>query len=622
MPQRPRKFQRTSKACDFCHRRSIKCTKLRGLLERCQNCADFDIPCTYERPSRRRGGNRRAPEERHEPRSRPIGEVGVATTPSRPVHSADALQSGVNPRLSTAVYNSWATAGQEYSSDPLLNPWKALAITCQSVVLDLAQVYFEIVYPIFPLFHRPSFLRALHNKMHLEDQGLFASTMAMCSLASARARDGALYSNRRSPSQLSHPPPEVFWTAAAESIPRNLAAARGIEYMRACAILSITAIQNGQIRDMHQYLGHYHTLSIMEGLHDEKSWPNDLSTVEVEIRRRLFWSMYTLDVYSATVWGGMVRFKEIQSNVRYPREINDDLLDFENKSQISADCTTPTSNTYEHSVWMRGWNFTTDLYRILEHAIDGQRQTLRGENESPWSLFRPSPVPGHLIMEHVHSMFSALPSQLRLTGPVTGDPENDIVGFQSANIQATLQLLNMVLSSNEVQGIEEKCEVAGNVLSVFTKVPIEYLKAISSPLLYHLGGIGFILGSVMEGSLSEASYQRVRKLLLDMAALLYQMESALTRSTGASERLKTQVKRIDEYMDKARHASMHSGLAEIGQSQHFEGYVQPTAVQSADFDDPLACFELPSDLLDDWPWSSGAGSLGGMFPMALAKTDN
>lgn len=31
--------------------------------------------------------------------------------------------------------------------------------------------------------------------------------------------------------------------------------------------------------------------------------------------------------------------------------------------------------------------------------------------------------------------------------------------------------------------------------------------------LHHLGGIGYILGSVMEGSLSEASYQRVRTLL-------------------------------------------------------------------------------------------------------------
>ncbi|GAB1215899.1 hypothetical protein ATERTT37_005097 [Aspergillus terreus] len=327
------------------------------------------------------------------------------------------------------------------------------------------------------------------------------------------AMDGALYSERRSPSQLSHPPPELFWSAATESIPRNLAAARGIEYMRACALLSVAAIQNGQIRDMHQYLGKYHTLNIMEGLYDEKSWPKDLSAVEVEVRRRLFWSMYTLDVYSATVWGGMVRFREIQSNVRYPREVNDDVLDFDNRAQISAISTTPASNSYEPSVWMRGWNFTTDLYRILEHAIDGQRRTLRVENESPWSLFRPDPVPGHLIMKHVQAMFSALPSQLQTTRPVTGDPEHDIVGFQSANIQATLQLLNMVLSPNEDQGIEEKCEVAENVLSVFTKVPIEYLKAISSPLLYHLGGIGIILGSVMEGSLSEVSYQRIRKLL-------------------------------------------------------------------------------------------------------------
>lgn len=182
----------------------------------------------------------------------------------------------------------------------------------------------------------------------------------------------------------------------------------------------------------------------------------------------------------------MVRFREDQSNVRYPREVNDDVLDFENKAQISGDCTTPASDTHENSIWMRGWNFTTDLYRILEHAIDCQRRTLRVENESPWSLFRPNPVPGHLIMQHVHSMFSALPSQLRFTGPVTGDSEHDIVGFQSANIQATLQLLNMFVSSNEDQGIEEKCEVAGNVLSVFTKVPIEYLKAISSPLVCFL----------------------------------------------------------------------------------------------------------------------------------------
>lgn len=111
--------------------------------------------------------------------------------------------------------------------------------------------------------------------------------MAMCALASARARDGALYSSRWCHSQLSNPPSEVFCTAAKESIPRDLAVAKGVEYMRACAILSIVSIQNGQIQDMHQYAGMYHTLSVMGGLHDEKLWPKDLSHVETEVRRRL-----------------------------------------------------------------------------------------------------------------------------------------------------------------------------------------------------------------------------------------------------------------------------------------------------------------------------------------------
>jgi hypothetical protein len=139
----------------------------------------------------------------------------------------------------------------------------------------------------FPLFHRSSFLMRLEKREYLKDRGLFASTMAMCALASARARDGALYSKRWCPSKLANPPSEVFCAAAKESIPRDLAAAKGTEYLRTCAILSIAGIQNGQIQDMQQYAGIYHTLSAMEGLHDEKLWPKDLSPVEVEIRRRM-----------------------------------------------------------------------------------------------------------------------------------------------------------------------------------------------------------------------------------------------------------------------------------------------------------------------------------------------
>ena len=137
---------------------------------------------------------------------------------------------------------------------------------------------------------------------YLHDEGLFASTMAMCALASARARDGALYTMRWDPHQLASPPSEVFCTAAKESIPRDLANARSTEYMRACAILSIASIQHGQIHGMQQYLGIYHTLATMEGLQDEKFWPKDLDPISVEIRRRMVCLASSRCFVSATPW--------------------------------------------------------------------------------------------------------------------------------------------------------------------------------------------------------------------------------------------------------------------------------------------------------------------------------
>lgn len=135
--------------------------------------------------------------------------------------------------------------------------------------------------------------------------------------------------------------------------------------------------------------------------------------------------------------------------------------------------------------WMHGWNFTTDLYRVLEHVVDGTRRRLSAANgtQEVWSLFSPASMSEPVVMERVITMFAALPSQFRETPPITGDISRDLFGFQSANIQATLQLLRMVLLSAEEIGVDKKCDVCGELLSVFSKVPVEYLKAINSPLV-------------------------------------------------------------------------------------------------------------------------------------------
>ncbi len=111
--------------------------------------------------------------------------------------------------------------------------------------------------------------------------------MAVCALASARARDGSLFSARWNPAQLNDPPPEVFYDIAKDSITSDLISMADHNCMRACALLAITNIQSGQIRLMHRNLAQYYAMVAMDGLHDEANWPKDVGIVEVEERRRL-----------------------------------------------------------------------------------------------------------------------------------------------------------------------------------------------------------------------------------------------------------------------------------------------------------------------------------------------
>lgn len=184
MSQRPRKFQRISKAClfplcsspgrprlsaavrdnrsladwtlfagDFCNRRSIKCNKNNGPLAPCQNCADFDVPCTYDRPARRRGARRNA-----SPAGGQSAQPGGPTPAPRDDDatrrlSGSATSTAYQSRPSNASWDGLNGTGAVVLAGPSegasIAPWKAFATACQDTIRDLAQVYFEIVYPMY-----------------------------------------------------------------------------------------------------------------------------------------------------------------------------------------------------------------------------------------------------------------------------------------------------------------------------------------------------------------------------------------------------------------------------------------------------------------------------------------
>lgn len=465
----------------------------------------------------------------------------------------------------------------------------------------------DVVYPIFPLFHGPSLWERVGKKEHLCDRGFFASVMGACALASARARDGALFGDYNFTQIGPERQSEMFYMAASDAICKDLNKAQGLGYLRACGLLAMTAIQYGQIASMHQYLGHFCTLSAMQQFHDEAHWPQNLNMIEKEECRRLYWSMYNLDVLVAVVFNGVMKFQETSANVRYPTELDD--------SDITATACVPGSE----GNWLRGWNFVTDMYRVLEHTIKRVRrnhQTHRNDRIKVTRLFGQERFNDLQVAEGVWSLYTQLPERFRnFAAPYTGGALEDLYGFQAANIQATYQLLRMTLFSVDYnQDVYRKCDIAKELLSSLHSICPRFLTMISTPLVYHLGGIGHILASVMEGSLTEDSYERVRGLLVSMADLLEGLESSLQPTAGASKGLRLQVDKIDRYMRAQRSSSSWASAMldsttttapySQGQRSVYSQHQAPMGQSNVGYSVPGSApqFQLPQEVVGAWPW--------------------
>ena len=103
-----------------------------------------------------------------------------------------------------------------------------------------------------------------------------------------------------------------------------------------------------------------------------------------------------------------------------------------------------------------------------------------------------------------------------------------------------------------------------------------------------------------------------------MVDLLASLETLLTQKAGASERLRALLSRIDEYMSSQRLQEIPLPVADIRQQQQIEW----SAGTQMDFGhgevpemDTQVSFQLPQELLVDWPWpldlTQGFGNFSG-----------
>lgn len=145
-------------AGDFCNKRSIKCSQSEHPLARCQNCVDFDVPCTFDRPAKRRGvkaGTRasgRDPQFVRAPVSHTIPTVAT-TASDRRASGSSTSRSPYRASISADPWSTfnqgWPAAEGDEDDGVLHNSWKAFAIMCDRQIRNLVHVYFEVVYPMY-----------------------------------------------------------------------------------------------------------------------------------------------------------------------------------------------------------------------------------------------------------------------------------------------------------------------------------------------------------------------------------------------------------------------------------------------------------------------------------------
>ncbi|KAK1625245.1 hypothetical protein BDP81DRAFT_328511 [Colletotrichum phormii] len=473
------KRRRITKACDFCHRRGRKCKPVPdggdpasvaspGGTPSCLTCIEHGATCTWNRVAAKRG-------------------VKSKTSPS----------SSVNNNKSHSFDDA---DGDRWFYDESRHGSRAL-------IYRLIVIFFDTVYPVFPFFDEVSLHKEWEATSLSSSRASFARLMAICALSSCHVRDGALF-NPDTPTPLLLEHHEAYMQDAERAIPernRDISSSEAFEYLQVLGTLSLAATQLKDDPLFHECMGRYHTLVAQHTFHFEARWPSHLTYPEKHVRRQFFWSMYRLEVHAALIDDHVVRCPELQCAVAYPQQV-DGLAGI-------VDASGQTEKTrFSHGSWLTGWNYITDLYRVLEHVI------VRMRKDRLKTLDR-GPIQHEPLMPNIDDMLhlvlgkkSNLPPYATSAYPASKDVEANLCGFQVANIACTFQLLRMAAFACHNK-FEDACGAALELVQEITLVPVEYLRAIGYPMLQELAGVAHLLSSFIARQLVDWQYYKLREVM-------------------------------------------------------------------------------------------------------------
>ncbi|KAF4462622.1 C6 transcription factor [Fusarium albosuccineum] len=340
----------------------------------------------------------------------------------------------------------------------------------QAILEKLGKVYIEIIHPSYPFIDEEqvqALCSAIHKDQYKSDYILL---LAMCAVGALAVSEN---SSTDSPvDQILETHHETYFYNAIDCVPFRIRHCRSLNHMSAFGLLALYSLRVGNFSSLHRYLALYHALVALDGLHDELRWPPNLCMKELETRRRLFWCMYRLEIHSACLLGHIVRLPQSQASVTCPAEYG-------------------YQGDYDHS-WIDGWNYTNDLFRLIEQALVKMRSPSTGGSLLPVEVLSTHPSGPMEVLQDLKLRKPAWCILKEGLEDSTGQTQQVV---QTIHITCTESLLSvMILLSSHAPMKEIIAEVEA-LLNEITSFPVDLVKKADTSVVQQLAGIGHLLHS-------------------------------------------------------------------------------------------------------------------------------
>lgn len=181
---------------------------------------------------------------------------------------------------------------------------------------QLINIFFQEWAPLFPVLHRPTFLTLYERYVGDYDSVTDKAEIAQLNLVFGIA---ALSSGTRSSAEL-----ESFegqWKAAVDSIITD----NSMVTLQALILAQMFCVQQGDFTRLQTYKGLSTSLSARLGLHQSQK-RFALGTLTCETRKKVFWTLYTVDSFTAVALGLPKHLKDEDVHCEYPVDADDEYV--------------------------------------------------------------------------------------------------------------------------------------------------------------------------------------------------------------------------------------------------------------------------------------------------------